>query len=177
MSQEELQFACEKPLSNPDSIEYVSEIEARGPWKTKSDAELKVLFAMPYDKLLEFLKYDENELRQLPENITGLRSYSVKGLVKGSLGGMEFHRIRKELLFGLEGVVDVECEDVYENKRRFRLDSQYGIYIPPFILHTYKTIEDGGVLVVANTLFNPEDKTTHDTYSQIIFRKLQEQYK
>ena len=111
MSQEELKFACEKPLSNTDSIEYVSEIEARGPWKTKSDAELKVLFAMPYEKLLEFLKYDENELRQLPENIRGLRSYSVKGLRKGSLGGMEFHRIRKELLFGLEGVVDVECED------------------------------------------------------------------
>jgi hypothetical protein len=177
MSQEELQFACEKPSSDPVGIEYIMEIEARGPWKTKSDAELKVLFAMPYEKLLEFLKYDENELRQLPENIRGLRSYSVKGLRKGSLGGMEFHRIRKELLFGLEGVVDVECEDVYENKRRFRLDSQNGIYIPSFILHTYETIEDGGILVVANTLFNPEDKRTHDTYSQIIFRKLQERYK
>ncbi len=173
---EELQFAHKKPSCNPLTVESVIEIETKGPWKTKSDAELRVLFAMPHANLLEFLRYDENELGQLPENIKGLRSYSVRGIRKGNKGGIEFHRIRKELLFGLEGVFNIECEDVYGNKKDFELDSQRGIYIPSFVLHTYKTIEDGGLLVIANTLFNPDDPRTHDSYSQETFRWLQGQY-
>lgn len=174
---QELEFAYKKPSNKPACVHDILEIASKGPWKTKSDAELIVLFALPYDDLLGYIKYDESELRQIPEDIRGLRSYSVRGLKNGSMGGMEFHRIRKELLFGLEGLIDVECEDVYRNKRNFRLDSQKGIYIPPFILHTYETIEDAGLLVIANTLFNPDDSRTHDTYPQEVFRKLQEQYK
>ncbi len=179
MNQEELQFAYKKPLSYPYSIDSVIEIETEG--------QLKLSFAMTYDSLLlftsthdslvKFLRYDEDELRLLQRDIKGLRSYPVRDLQEGSKGGMKFHRIRKELIFSLDGVFNIKCEDVYGNKRDFRLDSHAGIYIPPFVLHTYKTIEDGELLVIANTLFNPSDLRTQDSYSQKMFRKLQEQYR
>ena len=115
----ESQFAYKKPAYNPPSIENIIKIEAKGPWKTKSNADLRVLFAMPQEYLLEFLKYDKDELKYLSRDIKGMRIYSVKGLRKGSKGGEEFHRVRNELIFGLNGVFDIECEDVYRNKKSF----------------------------------------------------------
>ena len=49
--------------------------------------------------------------------------------------------------------------------------------MPPYILHSYMVLEEGsGLLVLANTLFNPEVKETHDTYSMQAFRELQLSY-
>jgi mannose-6-phosphate isomerase-like protein (cupin superfamily) len=176
MDQNESQFAYKKPLYSPPAIKDVKEIKSKGPWETRSKAELRVLFSIPHDNLLKFLRYDQNELRQLPEDVRGLRSYSVTGIKKGNKGSTEFHRIRKELLFGLDGAFNIECEDVYGNKRDFRVSSNNGIYIPSFVLHNYESIEDGRLFAVVNTLFNPDDPRTHDTYSKEIFRKLQRQY-
>jgi hypothetical protein len=45
----------------------------------------------------------------------------------------------------------------------------------PFILHAYEVLEEGSnLLIVANTLFNPNNSKTHDTYSIKEFRELQE---
>ncbi len=161
---------------NPFSIDNIVEIEAKGPWRTKADAELSVLFSMSYDQVLSFLKYSKYELKKLPLDIRGLRSYFIRDMKKEKISGMEFHRIRKELLFGINGDFDVICEDIYRTKKKFILNPQKGIYIPQFILHTFITKEEGDILVIANTLFKPEDPRTYDTYSKEEFMKLQETY-
>lgn len=120
------------------------------------------------------MRHNREELNKIPEDIRGLRSYSVRGLPKDKIGGTEFHRIREELVFGLEGRVLWKCEDIYGGRREFELSSQKGVWVPPFVLHTYHTLEENsGLLVLANTLFNPDDPRTHDTYSREEFRKLQ----
>ena len=171
-------FALEKPKVEPKTVDSIKEIKFAGPWTTKSDAQLIVLFKFGVDQVRDQLDYDESELKYIPEDfdIRGLRGYTIRNLKKGKIGGTEFHRIRKEMVLGLDGLIEWECEDVYKNKRKFILNNKTGVYMPPFILHTYKTTEDGGLFVLANTLFNPEDPRTHDTYTTEVFRKLQEQY-
>ena len=67
-----------------------------------------------------------------------------------------------------------ECEDIYRNKTEFILTQENGIWMPPFILHTYEVLENNsGLFVVANTLFVPDDPRTHDTFSADKFRELQ----
>lgn len=170
-----------KPVISPAGIGDIEVIKSRGPWETRSKAKLNVLFALPFERVGEFFQYHPSELAFMPQNfdIKGLRAYSVRGLHASSPpGSVEFHRIRKELVFAIDGAVDFPCEDVKGNKATFRLDAQIGIYLPPFILHTYQSRQDNsGLLVVCNTLFNPDDKRTQDTYPIEVFRKLQEHYK
>ncbi len=53
-------------------------------------------------------------------------------------------------------------------------NSQNGIWLPHFILHTYEVLVEGTELaVVANTTFDPEDSQTHDTFSAAEFREIQ----
>jgi hypothetical protein len=171
-------FASEKPVVDPPPILDSEKIKVRGPWTTKSNAKLTVLNAFPHFMVERYLRHDENEAMEIPQDIRGLRLYHVRGLKKDSVGGKEFHRIRKEFFFGLEGVVDIELEDLYGDTKKYVLDVETGVYIPNFILHTYKTREDNsGILAVANTLFFPEDPRTHDTYTEKVFRKLQKIYK
>lgn len=170
--------ASKKPTTVPN-IKDIRTLHTKGPWMTKSNAELSVIFAFPLSQTQKLLDYDREELAYLPSefNIKGLRCYSVRGLKNKSVGGTEFHRIRQEILFGLEGAIDFEFEDIFGSKRNVTIDKKTGVYLPPFILHTYESRQDNsGLLVFCNTLFNPEDKRTHDTYSKEVFKALQQKY-
>ncbi len=162
---------------NFPTVDQIQVIEARGPWTTKSGGQLNVVMAMDFGKVQDqYLHYEDNELARVPEDIRGLRIYTVRDLPKGSIGGTEWHRIREEMVFGLEGSVHWECEDVFGEKREFTLSAVLGVWMPPFILHTYQAREEGsGLLVFANTLFIPNNPRTHDTYSTEAFRELQVQ--
>jgi mannose-6-phosphate isomerase-like protein (cupin superfamily) len=170
-------MCSEKPLFDPFGVNSVVGFPLRGPWTTKSNGNLSVLLALPYNEFIaKFFEYDGSELRRLKTDIRGFRSYQITDLKKGNIGGTEFHRIRNEVLFVLEGRFDVICEDVFGGKKNFSLMDGGGIYIPSFILHTYKVLSDGRLFVMANTLFDPNDLETHDTYSLDLFRQLQSKY-
>ncbi|MCF8304488.1 MAG: WxcM-like domain-containing protein [Bacteroidales bacterium] len=174
----EPEYSYAKPAHNPDTVEGIRLFNVQGPWHTKSNASLSVLFAMTFSEISDYFSYDDDELVNIPEDIRGLRSYSVTGLKKGSRGGMEYHRIRQEILFAFSGKVKVEAEDVYGNHKEIILDNTTGICIPPFTLHTYEAMDNNSSnLVICNTLFNPDDPQTHDTYAEQTFRKLQEHYR
>lgn len=159
------------------TIDNVRVLSSKGPWTTKSDAELMVKFAMPSEEVKDFFQYNQKELDKIPEDIRGLRGYTVRGLRKGTTGGKEFHRVRKELVFGLEGRIEWICEDVFGGEKILELTPKNGVYVPPFIIHTYNTLEDNSsFLVIANTLFNPDKRHTHDTYSREDFEALQKKY-
>ena len=164
------------PQKKFPSIEEVVIFSSAGPWKTKSGGKLSVLFSLPYDKVMQsFLSYDQTELKKLPVDICGLRCYKVSGLKKGSVGGLEFHKVRKEPLFALQGSICLELADIYRQTKKITLTkNSVGVYIPPFITHTYKVLEDNTTLVgIANTLFFPDNKETHDTYSEKEFWEIQ----
>ncbi len=150
------------------TIEECTLLDIAGPWKTKSEGMLSVLFSLPHTKVMEsFLSYDQDELKMLPRDIRGLRSYNVSNLRKGAVGGLEFHRIRKELLFAVQGSISLKLTDIHHQVKTITLDKSTGMYIPPFIIHEYKVLEDNTSLVgIANTLYFAEDKGTHDTYSE-----------
>lgn len=155
-------------------VDAVEEFRVRSPWKTKSDGKLHARFALPFTVVHRYLTYDEEELARVPLDIRGLRCYTVRDLPKDGIGGTEFHRIRDEIVVGLDGSVEWECEDVYGARRTYTITPSNGVRIPPFILHTYRVLEEGsGLLVFANTLFDPEDPRTHDTFSRDEFRALQ----
>jgi oxalate decarboxylase/phosphoglucose isomerase-like protein (cupin superfamily) len=134
-----------------------------------------MLLQLPKERVDKFFTYDEDELAKLPPGRKGLRLYSVVGLKKDKVGGKEFHRCKKEFFFIIDGSMSMECEDLYGNKRTCHLSPKQGLFIPPFILHTYTMESDGSFIVVANTLFDREDKRTYDTYSLDTFRELQAQ--
>src|SRR3989338_4066669 len=116
-------FAYQEPLTDPLSVEDVKTFEAKGPWRTKSGGELAVLFALGNDFVEEVFRYEAEELENVPEDIRGLRAYTVTGLAQGSpIAGREFHRIRKEVFVCLKGGMDARIEDVYGNIRMFKLD-------------------------------------------------------
>ena len=150
-------------------------LDTRGPWTTKSGGELNVLFGLSMGLVQhQFLHYDSDEINRIPGDIRGLRVYTVTDLPNGNVGGTEWHRVREEMVFILTGSVRWLCEDLFGAMREFILDSRIGVWMPPFILHTYEVKEEGsGVLVVANTLFDPEDPRSHDTYSLQEFREMQ----
>lgn len=174
----EAAFASEKPSRNPNTVDQINRLETQGHWRTKSDADLSLLFAFD-NREYDFVRnYDLAELQRIPLEMRGLRCYTVRGIPCGKTGGKEFHRIRTEVLFGLEGTVGLELEDVFGNIKYLELDSKHGVQIPPFILHTYTAKTDkAGLLVISNTLFNPNYPLTHDTFSLEAFRRLQEDYK
>ncbi|MDA2935765.1 WxcM-like domain-containing protein [Patescibacteria group bacterium AH-259-L05] len=167
----------EKPSKDPAAVDDVKVIKARGPWKTKSNGELMVLYALAYVDIDAYFEYDDKELARIPGDIRGLRSYTVRNLSEGELGGNEFHRIRKEMVFVLEGSVRWGCVDLFGGGAEFIITPENGVFVPSFILHTYEVLEEGsGLLVIANTLFDSEDPRTHDTYSLEKFHELQKQY-
>lgn len=160
------------------SVQDVQIIESRGPWDTKSGGKLMVMFGMPFGTVRnKYFHYKSEELDRVPTDIRGLRAYTVYDLPQGKIGGAEWHRIREEMVFVLNGSLKWTCEDLYGGQKDFILDLNVGIWMPPFILHTYEVKETGSQLfVVANTLFIPEDPATHDTFSWEAFRKLKNKY-
>jgi oxalate decarboxylase/phosphoglucose isomerase-like protein (cupin superfamily) len=169
-------------INNSNNFPTVSDIRTvsrRGPWQTKSGGELGVFFGIPFNEINDvFFNYEVSELNNLQRDIRGLRAYEVRDIPKGNLGANEWHRIRNELVFALDGKIRWSCEDVYGDNIEFVLNKEMGIWTPPYILHTYEVLDNkGGILVIANTLFFPDDASSHDTYSLDAFRELQFQYK
>ncbi len=158
-------------------IEEVRVLKSRGPWRTRSQADLSVVLAIDFADVMDrFLSYQMDELARLPASfdIRGLRMYIVRGIPIGTIGGTEFHRIREEMVFCLNGAVEWMCEDLLGKKKKILLTPHHGVWMPSFILHTYSAEENGSdLLVLANTLFNPNDSRTHDTYGAEEFRALQ----
>ena len=166
----------EKPARAPPTVDVLKSITTIGPISTKSDAILHMLLQLPEELLDEWMTYDDSEIAKLPPGRKGLRMYAVTGLKKGKVGGHEFHRNKKEFFFVLRGKLRMDCEDVHGNKRSFELTPNHGLALVPFVLHTYTVLEEGDFLVVANTLFDREDKRTYDTYSSDVFRELQKHF-
>lgn len=162
-------------LQVSSSVDNVKEIYGNGPWHSKSGGELQVLFNLPFDVMRTFSSdYDPAELASIPTDIRGLRSYRVTGIPRGAIGANEWHKLRRELVFATEGTVRWTCEDTAGRKKVITLDGQRGALVPPGILHTYEALTDNAsLLVIANTIFIPEDPSTHDSYSAESFKELQ----
>lgn len=142
--------------------------------KTDALSPVKVLFKIGPQITSTYFLYEKTQLEKIPQDRRGYRAYTVRGLKGGSVGAMEFHQLRKELLFVLEGSAEMDVEDVYGGKKTFTINPSKGLYIPPLILHTYKILEDNtALLVLANTLYAPEDIATHDSFPIEEFRKMQ----
>lgn len=154
------------------SIRDVRVIECPGSWQTKSGGILEVLFKIDYDFVMKFLDYDSSEFKKLP-HLRGLRSYNVHNVAKNAIGAKEWHKARNEIAFALSGSFQWTCEDIYGGKKEFILDGSHAIFTPHGLMHTYTALIDQSAIgVLANTLFDPEDKLTHDTYSYETFDKL-----
>lgn len=194
---DEPEFAHLKPQKAPPKVSDIQIISGNwngGLFQTKSGGTLQVNFGIPLHFLpKDYFSHDETETALIERDIAGLRSYSVNNLVEeikgGKNGGAEFHRIRKEIVLASAGEIVWDCEDAYGNKRTISIEhfasskEHTGIFIPPFILHTYQVrkvdvkTETAGLVVIANTLFDYADELTHDTYSVDSFKKLQLNYK
>ena len=151
-------------------IKDVRLFSSKRSWKTKSDGELRVLFQIPHEEARSYL-----ETAHFPSpDIRGLRAYMVDGLMKGKVGGKEFHKIRKEFFSVTRGSLDLEVRDLQGNIKTYHLGKGECLFIPPYILHTYTVKEDStSFVVVASTTFNPDDEGTHDTYAEELFFKMQ----
>lgn len=167
-----------KPTHTVATITDITVLPSAGPWPTKSDGLLTVLFGLDFTTLTtKYLHYQKAELKAIGRDVRGLRSYSVKKLKNKTIGAQEWHRIRNELVFVVRGCIKWTCEDVYGQQQQYTIDQTTGVWTPPFILHTYEALQDDTeILVVANTLFFPDDASTYDTYSAIDFKLLQAQY-
>jgi hypothetical protein len=166
----------EKPMAAPAKVDQARLLPIIGNIPTKSEALLHMFLQLPEREMAEFFSYGQDELKKLPAGRKGLRLYGVTGLKEGKIGGKEFHRVKKEFFFMVEGSMRMECEDVYGDKKEFIVDRSHGLYIPPFVMHTYTMLAPGSFLVVANTIFDRADKRTHDLYPMEVFRELQEHY-
>lgn len=160
------------------TVDDIRTIETRGPWASKSGGSLNVLMALPQEEVELFLDYGHPEFDAIQSvtgaNIRGLRTYNVSEIPKGSVGGMEWHDIRTEIVSAIGGRALWQCVDIDGNETEFELDSKKSVLMPPGILHTYVALEENTRLqVVCNTLFDPEDPRTHDTYSKDLFESLQ----
>lgn len=152
-------------ISSVPTVADIRTINGSGPWSTKSGGELNVLFAIGYDDMMNrYFQYSKDELDTISYDIRGLRSYKVSGLEAGVVGANEWHKVRQELVFTLKGAVRWVCEDLSGKTREFLLEQDQGIWIPSHILHTYTATTQSEILVVANTLFIPDNPQTHDTY-------------
>lgn len=160
------------------TINNVILFKANGPWDTKSGGKLNVILAIPLCVVQnQYFCYEDAELHLVPGDIRGLRIYTVRDLPDKGIGGQEWHRIREEMVFVLGGSVKWTFEDLFGNQRTFILNPEVGLWMPPFILHSYEALEMGSeLLVIANTLFDANDPRTHDTFPKEDFRKLQTKY-
>lgn len=149
----------------------IQTFSTKGPWETKSGGLLNVLFSIPYIDLTErFFTYDPDELQGISQDIRGLRSYHVSHLKKDSVGANEWHKIRNEILFAPKGSFQLDCRDSYGDISSVTINSDQCVWVPPYIMHAYKALEDDTeIIVVTNTLFDPADQSTHDTYRPDIF--------
>lgn len=147
-------------------------------WTTKSQAQLYVHLRIPHDvNVATFQAYDTDELAAIAnaggQDIRGIRTYAVNEIHPGQKGGTEFHRIREEIITCTSGLLQWTVNDLAGGERAFDLKPGQSVWMPPFIMHTYKALEVNTCLaVLCNTLFHPDDKRTHDTYGIDDWNKL-----
>jgi len=161
------------------TVNDVRELTTKGPWPTKSNGQLNVLFSLDIATITnQYFKYDKSELDKITTDVRGLRLYSVSGLQIKSVGANEWHKLRNELVFAIHGSAKWTCEDVFGKKVEHIINQSSGLWVPPYILHTYEALQDDTeLLVVASTLFIPDDPTTHDTYDAGSFANMQNSYR
>lgn len=165
------------PARKPPSVDDIEELAVTGPWRSKSGGELSVPFALSHARAMKLFSYDDAELARISRDIRGLRLFTLENVPIGGVGGGEFHRIRSEVAFTVKGCMRWVCEDLHGGRRVLTTARSASLYLPPFILHTMEAIEHGSAMVViANTLYDPDDARTHDTYPATEFRTLQEHY-
>lgn len=147
------------------NLKKPSNLTRKGPWRTKSNGSLNVLFNFSTDDVTHFLSPSKGTVSE------GLRAYTVSNLSKGSVGANEWHKYRTELIFTTHGSIQWECISVSgEMTTKVITPSSDGLVIPPGTLHTYTSLIDNSeILVIANTSFDPEDPSTHDTYQSDSF--------
>ncbi len=77
----------------------------------------------------------------------------------------------------MSGSVLWHVEDAHGARMDIVIDAGHGVWLPPFILHTYETlVHCTELLVVANTEFPPDDARAHDTYPATTSAELQGAY-
>lgn len=160
------------------TVNEIQVVETKGPWQSKSGGELHVLFGLNQAQTSAFFDFDNPEFDRVSKesglDIRGLRSYTVSGIPKDSIGAQEWHRARTELVRAERGSAMWTCTDLEGNERSFTLDAKTAVITPPGILHTYQALEDNTKLqVICNTIFIPEDSHTHDTFSKESFYEVQ----
>jgi hypothetical protein len=135
-----------------------------GPWPTKSGGELSVL--------LNFNKQQTASFTGNTSDLGGLRIYRVTGLSKGATGANEWHKVRTEMAFVARGGVTWNITHADGSQATLESDPYtQGVMIPPGTMHTYKvTQDDTELLIITNTVFDPDDTSTHDTYSHASFK-------
>lgn len=160
-------------------VTSVRRLNGRGPWTTKSHGSLSVVFAFPRRQIMrEFFTYDPVELDHVATDICGLRLYSISNLQPDApMGGGEFHRLRQEFVWVVQGSVEWTCADLLQSKITWTLKpDQPGLWMPPFLMHSYRVLEPNTIMqFCCNTLFDPDDPATHDTYPESEFIALQRQ--
>lgn len=166
------------PARPPPSVSDIRELAMTGPWRSKSGGLLSVPFALSYAQTMDIFDYDATELDRVPRDIRGLRMFVLEDIPVGGVGGGEFHRIRIEIVFTVKGRVRWLCDDLYGGRKEFTPTRDCILHFPPFILHTMEAMEHGSsVVVIANTLYDPDDARTYDTYPVASFRAMQEHYR
>lgn len=151
--------------SNYPTLKDVRLLTSRGPWKTKSGGELIQRLQLDWTETQRRVFRYPSFAPGTEPDIRGLRIYTVMGIPRGSVGAREFHRHRTEIVFPASGTFRWACTDTFGEREDYQLDQRRAILVPPYILHEYESLEDGGGLVVlATTTFDPDDRRTHDSF-------------
>jgi len=157
------------------SVADVRVFEVGDTFRSKSGAELLVPVTLSAANVSTLLEYDERELDRIGVDIRGLRIYYLRGGSKGAVSGNQFHRIRTEIIFPIEGAVQLNCEDLDGATFEMRVTDKHAVLVPPMVMHTMTFESAYTVLcILTNTLFYADNPRTHDTYSEDEFRALQE---
>lgn len=130
---------------------------------------------LSFDETRRLLRYDADELARMEMDIRGIRVFYLDHAQAGAMAGNQFHRLRTEIAFVVEGAVHWEFEDLYGDVRQFTAAQDTSVFIPPFVLHRAIFGAGGGTLAtLANTIYVKEDPRTHDTYLASLFHLMQQ---
>jgi hypothetical protein len=162
----------------PLTVADVRELRTSGPWPSKSGGGLRVPIALSEPETRRFFDYDAAELERIRVDIRGVRVFFVSRAPAGGLAGNQFHRLRTEIEFVIQGSVRWEFEDLYGGRRVVHASPACALYIPPFILHRVTFEEPETTLAtLTNTVYVRDDPRTDDTYSAEAFQTLAERFR
>lgn len=142
------------PIPKVSDIRFIRQ---KGPWITKSGGALSVLFAIPGDDAARF--FTESP-------ISGFRIYQISNPKIEKTGGMEWHIYRQEIFLVAKGHIEWFFEDAWGNTAEFFQDGGTAIWVPNYIVHSYRATDECLLVVVANTIYDPLNPDTHDTYAR-----------